>query len=57
MKNNSQYAKLTRDQAIKEILVKFELWDNMKDNKILLAMEESFREGFLRGEEYEYNNK
>ena len=28
---------------------------DMKDNKILLAMEESFREGFLRGEEYASN--
>lgn len=57
MKNNTQYAKLTRDQAIKEILVKYGIWDAMKDNNILLAMEEAFREGWLRGEEFaqDYN--
>lgn len=51
MKNTSQYAKLTRDEAIVRILKEKGIWDEMKDSRILEAMELAFREGFLRGEE------
>lgn len=55
MKNNSNYAKLTRDGAIATILKEKGLWDEMKDSRILEAMELAFREGWLRGEEYSTN--
>jgi hypothetical protein len=55
MKNTSKYAGLTRDQAIAETLKSKGLWDSMTDGKILEAMQEAFREGWLRGEEYASN--
>lgn len=56
MRNNSQYAGFTSHVAIKKILIKHNLLDNIVNEKLevlFLAMEESFREGWLRGEEYE----
>lgn len=61
MKNISKYAKLTKDEAINAILVEAGLSnvlrapDEYVNQKIRNAMEEAFREGWLRGEEYATN--
>lgn len=60
MKNNSKYAHLTKDEAINEILIDSGLSNVIRapeeyvNGKIRKAMEEAFREGFLRGEEFAY---
>jgi hypothetical protein len=56
MKNNSKYANLTKDEAIKEILkdVGFIAEFINNESRIYKAMDEAFREGWHRGEEYGY---
>jgi hypothetical protein len=56
MRNNSQYAELTKNEAIREILKNAGLADEYTNGKIRKAMEEAFTEGWLRGEEYGTNN-
>lgn len=48
--NDKEADGLTKDQLIDAILQQYSI-DNTNDN-IIKAMEESFRCGFLRGEEY-----
>jgi hypothetical protein len=54
MKNTSAYAELTKDEAIRKILEDAGLLDEYTNGKIRKAMDEAFREGFLRGEEFAY---
>lgn len=64
MKNMSKYADLTKDKAIEAILAEAGLSNVLRapdehvNQKIRNAMEEAFREGWLRGEEFgtNYNN-
>lgn len=54
MQNTSKYAALTKDEAIRAILTDAGIQDEFTNDKVRKAMEEVFREGWLRGEEYEY---
>jgi hypothetical protein len=59
MKNNSKYAGLTKDEAIKGILkdVGFIAEFINNESRIYKAVDEAFREGWLRGEEFAQDYK
>lgn len=44
---------LTKDELIREILIDSGISDGYTDGKIRRAMEEAFRQGWLRGEDYQ----